>query len=115
MADIIKTRVQLVERAATELGRLVSGQNLETEDSDTIDTLVDPLLAQLSSDNVVSIDDDDAIDLIYFLPVARLLANEAGPSFGIPKSQDIKAADEALLRKLSSARPTLETLKVDYF
>lgn len=115
MADISKTRVQLVERAATELGKLVSGQNLETEDSTTIDDLVDPLLAQLSSDNVVGIDDDEAIDPVYFLPLARLLANEAGPSFGIPKSQDLKADDEALLRKLSSARPTFEKLKVDYF
>lgn len=114
MVDIVKTRTDLIRRAATELGKLVSGQDIESEDSDTIDNLVDPLVRQLSFDDVVDVS-PDAIEPQYFLPLARLLANEAAPSFGIPKSQEIKAADEFLLRKLSSSRPTYEPLISEYF
>lgn len=115
MSDVTKTRVQLIERAATELGKLVSGQNLETEDYNTIDALLDPLIEQLSLDSVVTIDDANAIDPRYFLPLGRLLANEAAPSFGTPTNDNLKAADERTLRRLTAAKPTYETLKVDYF
>ena len=115
MADLTKTRTDLIRRAATELGKLVSGQTLEAEDSDTIDGLVDPLIRQLSMNAVVEIGDVEAIEPEYFLPLARLLANESAPSFGIPKSADIQAAEERMLRRLTATRPTFETLKVDYF
>lgn len=114
MADLFKTRSDLVRRAATELGKLVSGQDLEAEDNDTIDALVDPLVQQLSIDGVVNVD-PDAIEPEYFLALARLLANESAPSFGTGKSEDVKLADEALLRKLTATKPTFETLRVKYF
>ena len=53
MPDITKTRTDLIERAATELGVLPSGQPLADEDAATIGALVDPLLRQLSLDDVV--------------------------------------------------------------
>ena len=115
MADLTKTRSDLVNRAATELGKLVSGQALETEDNATIDSLVDPLIEMLSADMVVTIDDSEAIDPRYFLPLARLLANEAAPSFGIPKSDQIEASDKMLLRRLTAAPATYETLRTTYF
>lgn len=115
MADITKTREDLIARALTELGKLVSGQNVEEDDEQTVDNLVDPLLRQLSIDGVVYVGDADAIDPEYFLPLARLLANEAGPSFGIPKNEDAKLLDERSLRRLTSGRPTYQPLVVDYF
>lgn len=115
MVEITKTRTQLIERAATELGVLVSGQTLEDEDSDTIDNLVDPLTRQLSLDSVVDIADTDAVESEYFLPLARLLANEAAPSFGQQRSEDVKMANERLLRRLSATRSTGETLKALYY
>ena len=110
-----KTRADLARRAATELGKLVSGQDIEAEDQATIDDLIDPLVQQLSIDGVVTIGDTEEIELEYFLPLARLLANEAAQSFGIGKSGEVQAREEAVLRRLTSRKPTYETLKTNYY
>lgn len=115
MADITKTRTDLIERAASELGVLPSGQPLSDEDAATIRALVDPLLRQLALDDVVDIGDADAIRLEFFLPLSRLLANEASPSFGIAYSLDAKRENERQLRRLAATRPTREPLKATYF
>lgn len=115
MVEITKTRTQLIERAATELGALPSGQSLAVEDSNTIDNLVDPLIYQLSADGVVSIQDAEEIPAEYFIPLARLLANEAAPSFGQGTSADIKAVNEGLLRRMTATAPTGETLRAVYY
>lgn len=115
MVEITKTRTQLIERAATELGVLTSGQSLSDEDSDTIDNLVDPLVRSLSLDSVVDIQDTDAIEAEYLIPLARLLANEAAPSFGQQTNPQVKMDNERTLRRLSATRPTYETLRTNYF
>lgn len=115
MSDITKTRTDLIERAATELGVLPSGQPLSDEDAATIGALVDPLLRQLSLDDVVDVGDSHAIAAEYFLPLARLVANEAAPSFGIGYSLDAKLENERQLRRLAATRPTREPLRAVYF
>lgn len=108
----------LLELKTEAFGILTGNPPSETpsdEDLDTIDAYVDPLLAQLAQDEIVLIADSDEIPVEYFLPIARLLANVAGPRFGSQMNQDAKRIDEAALRRLTSARPTYETLKVDYF
>lgn len=115
MVDLTKTRSQLKERAAKDLGIIEPGETLSAEDDETFDGLVDPLIAQLSAEGVVYIQDDDAIEVEYFLPLARLLANMAGPDFGSPINEDAKAQDERTLRRISSAKPSYEVLKVEYF
>jgi len=115
MPDITKTRTDLIERAATELGVLPSGQPLSDEDAATIGALVDPLLRQLALDDVVDVADSGAIAVEYFLPLARLVANEAAPSFGIGYSLDAKLEHEHQLRRLAAARPTREPLRAIYF
>ena len=76
---------------------------------------VAPLLAQLAQDEIVSIPDADEIPNEYFLSVARLLANVAGPRFGSAMNEDARRIDEAALRRLTASRRTFETLKPDYF
>jgi hypothetical protein len=115
MPDITKTRTDLIARAATELGVLPSGQSLSDEDRDTIDGLIDPLLLQLSFDGVVDVPDTDAVPSELFIALARLLANEAAPSFGQPPSADVRMEQELLLRRLSAMRATRETLKTTYY
>ena len=115
MVDITKTRTQLIERAAKDLGIIEPGETLSTEDSDTFDGLVDPLLAQLSADDIIYIQNDDAIEAEYFLPLARLLANIAGPDFGSPINPQAKADDEALLKRMAAKRPTYEVHQGEYF
>lgn len=115
MVDTVKTRAQLKERAAKNLAIIEPGEALSTEDDDTFDGLIDPLIAQLAQDQIVYIDDADAIDVMFFLPIARLLANIAGPDFGSPINEDAKARDEFELRRLSASRPTYEVHKGEYF
>lgn len=115
MADLAKTRTQLKERAAKDLGIIEPGETLSAEDDETFDGLVDPLIAQLAADQIVGIQDSEAIELEYFLPLARLLANIAGPDFGSPINEDAKNVDEATLRRLTSSGPTYQPLKVEYF
>jgi hypothetical protein len=115
MSDITKTRADLIERAASELGVLPAGQPLSDEDAATLSALVDPLLQQLSLDDVAEIADSDAVPVEFFLPLARLLANEASPSFGIAYSLDAKLENERQLRRLTAARPTRERQKATYY
>src|SRR5215213_1650570 len=114
MSDITKTRTDLIERAAAELGVLPSGQPLSDEDAATLGALVDPLLRQLAFDDVADIADGNAVPAEFFLPLARLLANEASPSFGIAYSLDAKLENERQLRRLTATRPTREPQKAAY-
>ena len=115
MSDTTKTRTDLIERAATELGVLPSGQPLSDEDAATLDALVDPLLRQLALDDVADVTDTGAVPAEFFLPVARLLANEAAPSFGVAYSLEAKLENERQLRRLTATRPTRERQKGVYF
>lgn len=115
MVDITKTRDQLIHRAATNLGLVQPGEALSSEDDETLDNLVDPLIAQLQAEEIVYIDDSDAIDVTIFMPLASLLANHAGPSFGSPINDQAMARDRATLRLISSTRPTYATFKMTSF
>lgn len=115
MVDITKTRTDLKMRAAKSLAIVEPGEALSTEDDETLDDLVDPLIAQLAADQIVYIDDSEAIDVAYFLPLARLLANMAGPDFGSPINEDAKTRDENILKRLTSTRPTYEVARGEYF
>jgi hypothetical protein len=115
MADLTKTRDELIERAATDLGLVQPGEALSSEDHDTLDNLVDPLIAQLNADRIVYIQDADDINVDVFLPLASLLANQAGPAFGSPINDAALMRDHATLRRINSADPTYEVMKADYF
>lgn len=115
MTDTFKTRADLVERALKSIGALEPGEAPSPEDSDTVDGLIDPLIAQLAADQIVYIGDPDYIELELFLPLARLLANAAGPDFGSPINQEAKVVDEQILRRLSSTKPTYEVQTGEYF
>lgn len=115
MPDPFKNRAQLIERALKNLGIIEPGEAPSSEDSDTMDGLIDPLIAQLDSDQIVSITNPDEIELKYFMPLARLLANAAGPDFGSPMNDPARLADEKTLRRLTSTPPTYEVQKGEYF
>jgi hypothetical protein len=115
MADLFKTRTQLKERAAKDLAIIEPGEALSTEDDATFDGLIDPLLAQLSVDKIAYIGDSEEIPLELFLPLARLLANMAGPDFGSPINEEARIADEKTLRRLTTAVATTETVRAKYF
>lgn len=103
----------------TKAFRLLTGMGPEqepaAEDLATIGEYVDPLLAQLSADGIVTIGDSDEIDLEYFLPLARLLANVAGPEYGSQMNEDARLRDERMLRRLVAGQPTYEPQKTEFF
>lgn len=115
MVDISKTRDQLIQRALKSLAVIEPGEAPSTEDYTTVNDMIDPFLAQLALDQIVYIGDPEAIELEYFEPLARLLANACGPDFGSPINEEAKQRDEMILRRLTASRPTYQPLKVDYF
>lgn len=115
MPDLSKTRDQLIERAAKNLGIIEPGEALSTEDYDTFDGLVDPLIAQLAADQIVYIDNDEEIANEYFMPLARLLANMAGPDFGSAINEEAKRTDENTLKRLTATKPTYAAAEGQYY
>ena len=115
MTDFNKTRDQLIERALKMIGALQPGEAAAAEDAETVDELIDPLIAQLAADRIIVIQDLDAIELEVFMPLASLLANAAGPDFGSPFNDEAKARDEATLRRINSTDPTYETMTGSYY
>lgn len=110
-----KTLTDLKTEAFGILTGLDPSQSPTPEDLDTIGQYVDPLFAQLASDGVVAISDSDEIPVEYFLPLARLLANVAGPRFGSPMNPAARVEDEKALRRIAAMRPTYEVVKAEYF
>lgn len=115
MADTSKNRDQLIQRALKNLGIIEPGEAPSPEDYATMDDLIDPLVAQLAADRIVSIQDIDAIELQYYEPVARLLANMAGPDFGSPINDQARLTDEATLRRFTASAATYQPVKTLYF
>lgn len=115
MADAFKTRDQLIYRALKNLGQVEPGEAAAAEDYSAVDDLVDPLVAQLAFDNVYYISNPDEIDNEIYLPLARLLANVAGPDFGSAMNEDAKAVDEALLKKMAATKPLYTVSKGQFF
>lgn len=115
MVDTVKTRTQLIHRALAVIGALEPGEAPSTEDFNTMDNLVDPLIAQLTADEVIYIDNSEEIPVAYFMPLANLLGNMAGPDFGSPVNIEAKMTDEATLKRITSTRPTYAEAKGSYF
>jgi len=110
----MKTLIELKTEAFGILTGFDPQSSPATEDLDTIGTYVDPLVAQLEADEVVSINNTDEIPDEYFLPLARLLANVSGPRFGSPMNEQAKLADEMALRSMTRGKPTYEVLETEH-
>lgn len=122
-----RTTEQLIYRALTELGRLYVGDAPADEDYDTVEELVEPLVDQLNAQEIAYIDDINAIEPKWFLPLARLLAVEASRSFGNDAISTLITSNRAanvdalrdrehlVMREIAAARPTGEVLESDYF
>lgn len=115
MTDTFKTRDQLIQRALKELGVLLPGEAASAEDYDTVDDLIDPMVAELSAKSVYDVNDIDQIENEIFVPLSRILANIAGPEFGQAINDDAIKRDEGILRVIGSSRPSYEKQRGEYF
>ena len=116
-----RTRNDLVNQAAANLGILSAGQNLNAEDFEAIDGMIDQLVAWLEAVEIIDIDNIEEIPPEWFNPLAVLLADEAALMFGLPgvphppgeADPTVVAIDK--LRLTTYGRPTYERLKQEYF
>ena len=80
-----KSRTEIVQRVLRNLGSLPQGQTPSVEESDSIDDLIDPVIADLSARRVItinSISSANPLDDEFFLPLAHCIAWAAAPEFG---------------------------------
>ncbi|MGG3814565.1 hypothetical protein ABEV34_23350, partial [Methylorubrum rhodesianum] len=98
---------------------LAAGQAPSDEDRAEVDDLIDPVCAKLLDDGVAKLNGDEIDDAAY-LPLARIVAEEAMTPFGIAgaKAQQIAAAAEQartdlkLAYRVYDARPPM---RIDNF
>lgn len=111
-----KTREDLATRALVIINRAQAGQTPNPEDLASVDSVIDPLLAQLAIDEVVYIGDPDAIDDHLFLPLARRLALEIGPDFGLPAPDNVALETvNGAIRRLTALRTFIEPIRAEYY
>jgi len=112
---ITKTRNELVREAADKLQIVGTGQFLEAEYADRINSTVDPLFMQLASDGVCEIVDDTSIPSEWFDAIAGLLANICSSMIGRLYDPQIKMYYEMQLRRLTSTGPSYNVQETEYF
>lgn len=122
-----KTAQECVYRAMIEFGRLRSGEAPDSGDYADVLALHEPLIAQLSAEEVYNIDDPENVADEIFLPYCRLLAIAAAPLFGVNAMakliertnaegvNHLEARERATMRRVGAARGTKEVLKAKYF
>lgn len=116
MAEITKNRQDLLNEVAYSKLRVVgTGQPLEPEYANEIEKKIDPLLAQLSVDQICHVGNSEAIPAEWFDAIAGLLANLCAPLVGKQFSPDGQAYFEKSLKRLTSSRATYEVLEAEYF
>ena len=115
------TRTQLVHRALRNLGALPQGQNPSDEEYDSVNDLIEPLLAQLKALEIVTVRDPNDVEDEVFLDLGHILADAARSEFGnlgTADAQELNALSEKgkmNLKAIKSRRPTYATLRADYF
>lgn len=110
-----KTRVELVRRAWALLFKPSDGETPDAADLKLIDDLVEPVVAQLYTSEIVAIGNPDEIDDHIFLPVAAYLANEAAPEFAQSKSEDARAIAEREIKRATAVNSFAQPLQAEYF
>ena len=104
-------RTALIHRALRNLGVLPQGQSPSAEEYQSVDDLIDPMLANLKERNVAMPIDADNIEDEFFLPLAHVLAAVAAPEFGQDNNQALWALKERaeidlnICETIFSARP----------
>lgn len=104
----------LINKAASILGKYVPGEALGPIEHDTIDGCIDRVLDETAK--IVVIGDRDAIPGLLFETIARLVAIYAAAAFSnSPPPLAVINEHEQRLRYLIAQTPTYETLQTLYF
>ena len=113
-----KTRTEFRRQVLWNLNALAAGQEPEAEDAAKVDLGAEAAFAWLERIGVdgggFSYAGDD-IDDAAFMPLARFVANEIGPAYGVPYTDDARRSAENSLVRAFAAGHTSSPLAVDYF
>jgi hypothetical protein len=110
-----KTRIELVNRALSELGVVGAGQTAAAEDFEVIDQAVPPVMGDLATRDIWVWGDPDAYDDDAFDHLAVLLANARARAFGAPPDEQKRLLAEARLRGLKPTILSGRTQEIEYF
>jgi hypothetical protein len=116
---VSKTRTQLIYRTLRNLGALPQGQTPSSQETVSIDDLIDPTLEELRVRGVCLYDiDSQNIEEEFFLPLGRIMAAAAAPEFGQDQNQAIWALKERAemdLKRMTAKRYSGVTLEGEYY
>jgi hypothetical protein len=115
MADVVKTRTDLIRRALDHLGVTATGQAVSAEDQESVDGAVDGVLAELAAREVVYIADSNAIPTEWFECLSLCLADAISPAYGAAGSLTAlvftpMTGAEDRLRLMQRSKPTYQAL-----
>lgn len=116
----MKTRNDLINRAAQRLGVLGAGQSLSAEDAQIIGDQIEPVIEELSARRVVYIPDPDEIEDAYFNGLADCLAAAVAQDFALAgdalATATARASEaERKFRIIQFAGPIDRPVKTEYF
>lgn len=108
------TSLQVINKAAGDLGKYVPGEALGSVEHDAISDALDAALAELSK--IIAITDRDEVPAVAFESVSVLTAMFAASQFShAPIDYSAVERIEQRLRYLIAQTPTYETLPTYYF
>lgn len=127
MALTTRTREELIRQALEEIEQLGTGMPLEEDDQEAVDDYIDPLLSRLATLGLsIGIPGDQTFDILVFTPLAKLLAADAAPKFGVTYEMllqkrlvdpppSVSSSPERELRRLLMGRATGEAMSTEWF
>lgn len=108
------TAEQVINKAASDLGKLVPGEALGSVEHDVLSDRLDSVLTEIS--RIIAISDRDEIPAIAFESVSVLTAMFAASDFSnTPVNPDAVERVEQRLRVLISQTPTYAPVQANYF
>jgi hypothetical protein len=112
----MKTRSDLIVATLKKLNAIAAGQNPAPEDVQEIEDIIDGILDELESIEVIVLADRQQFEDQVIDPLAVILANAAAPAFGQASDDSRKMASQARLRALKPSTYVSGTaVEAEYF
>lgn len=110
-----KTRENLANAALEKLLLVGSGQSPDSEDTQTVDGVIDSFAEYLSAADIYTISDLSDIDEKAFEPLSDYLAWFVAPRFGKQREEPMRQMAEYMLTLITATGPTYEVLQTEHF
>jgi hypothetical protein len=110
------TRLQLINRALSLVGALGAGQSANAEDVALTGAAADAIVEYLHERGIAEVNlAEDKIDNAVFHALARRVALEIGPEYGVGgPSVDVLADSDNEIRRIYWSYPVTPVLRTDY-